>query len=161
RALNEVFDLFALLGADEEQLDFPTLYASGRDGWAVTDLGDARENLAPLFELILSHVPAPKQAGNTDAPFRMLATTLEADPYLGRLLTGRIEEGVLKAGAQVKALRRDGTEIERFRVSKILAFRGLTRQGVEEARAGDIVALSGMAQATVADTLCASQVEDE
>ena len=159
RALNEVFDLFALLGADEDQLDFPTLYASGRDGWAVTDLDDPRESLAPLFQLILRHVPAPKQAGNAGAPFRMLATTLEADPYLGRLLTGRIEEGTLKAGAQVKALRRDGAEIERFRVSKILAFRGLTRQGVEEARAGDIIALAGMAHATVADTLCAPQVE--
>jgi GTP-binding protein len=160
RALNEVFDLFALLGADEDQLDFPTLYASGRDGWAVADLADGRDSLAPLFELILAHVPAPKQAGNAQAPFRMLATTLEADPYLGRLLTGRIEEGTLKAGMHVKALRRDGTEVERFRVSKILAFRGLTRQGIDEAQAGDIVALAGMGRATVADTLCAPQVEE-
>jgi GTP-binding protein len=159
RALNEVFDLFALLGADEHQLDFPTLYASGRDGWAVAELGDPRENLAPLFELILAHVPAPRQAGNDGLPFRMLATTLEADPYLGRLLTGRIEEGVLKAGAHLKALHRDGDEAERFRVSKILAFRGLARQPVEEARAGDIVAVAGMASATVADTLCAPAVE--
>ena len=160
RALNEVFDMFALLGADENQLDFPTLYASGRDGWAVTELEDPHESLAPLFELIARHIPAPRQVTNEDAPFRMLATTLEADPYLGRLLTGRIEEGVLKAGAHLKALHRDGDEVERFRVSKILAFRGLARQAVEEARAGDIVALSGMAHATVADTLCAPQVED-
>ena len=159
RALNEVFDLFALLGADEHQLDFPTLYASGRDGWAVADLDAPRENLGPLFDLILRHVPAPRQAANADAPFRMLATTLEADPYLGRLLTGRIEEGVLKAGAQLKALHRDGDEVERFRVSKILAFRGLARQPVDEARAGDIVAVAGMASATVADTLCAQAVE--
>jgi GTP-binding protein len=159
RALNEVFDLFALLGADEHQLDFPVLYASGRDGWAVADLAAPRKNLEPLFELILRHVPAPSQAANAGAPFRMLATTLEADPYLGRLLTGRIEEGVLKAGAQAKALHRDGDEVERFRVSKILAFRGLARQSVDEARAGDIVAVAGMASATVADTLCAPAVE--
>ena len=160
RALNEVFDMFALLGADENQLDFPTLYASGRDGWADTELDGPRESLAPLFELVARHIPAPKQVANVDAPFRMLATTLEADPYLGRLLTGRIEEGVLKAGAHLKALHRDGEEVERFRVSKILAFRGLARQPVEEALAGDIIALSGMAHATVADTLCSPQVED-
>ncbi len=159
RALNEVFDLFALLGADEHQLDFPTLYASGRDGWAVADLAAPRENLGPLFDLILAHVPPPKQVANIDAAFRMLATTLEADPYLGRLLTGRIEDGVLRAGAHLKALHRDGDEVERFRVSKILAFRGLARQPVEEAAAGDIVALAGMAMATVADTLCATAVD--
>ena len=159
RALNEVFDLFALLGADEHQLDFPTLYASGRDGWAVADLAAPRRDLGPLFELILAHVPPPRQAANVGAPFRMLATTLEADPYLGRLLTGRIEEGVLKAGAHLKALHRDGDEVERFRVSKILAFRGLARQPVEEAAAGDIVAVAGMTRPTVADTLCAPGVE--
>ncbi len=159
RALNEVFDLFALLGADENQLDFPALYASGRDGWASAELDGVRENLAPLFELILAHVPAPRQTVNADAPLRMLATTLEADPYLGRLLTGRIEEGTLKAGAQLKALGRDGEEIERFRVSKILAFRGLARQPADEARAGDIVAVAGMTRPTVADTLCALSVE--
>jgi GTP-binding protein len=159
RALNEVFDLFALLGADEHQLDFPALYASGRDGWASAELDGPRENLAPLFELVLRHVPPPKQAAHADRPFRMLATTLEADPYLGRLLTGRIEEGTLKAGAHLKALGRDGREIERFRVSKILAFRGLARQPVDEAAAGDIVAVAGMTRPTVADTLCASAVE--
>ena len=154
RALDEVFDLFANLDADDEQLDFPILYASGRSGWACAALEDARDDLAPLFDLIVSHVPAPRQAANADKPFRMLATTLEADPYLGRLLTGRIEEGTVRAGATLKALTRDGREIERFRVSKILAFRGLVRQPIEAAHAGDIVALAGMKKPTVSDTLC-------
>jgi GTP-binding protein len=160
RALDEVFDLFAALGADDEQLDFPILYASGRAGWAAEDLDGPRENLAPLFELIRAHVPAPKQAARTDAPFAMLATTLEADPYLGRLLTGRIETGTVAPGSQIKALDRHGAEIERFRVSKVLAFRGLARQPVERAEAGDIVALAGMAEATVADTLCDPAVSE-
>jgi GTP-binding protein len=160
RALDEVFDLFAALGADDEQLDFPILYASGRAGWAAEDLEGPRENLAPLFELIRAHVPAPKQATRTDAPFAMLATTLEADPYLGRLLTGRIETGTVAPGSQIKALDRHGAEIERFRVSKVLAFRGLARQPVERAEAGDIVALAGMAEATVADTLCDPAVSE-
>ena len=154
RALNEVFDLFANLGADDEQLDFPILYASGRAGWAAAALEDPRDDLAPLFDLIVSHVPAPRQAANADKPFRMLATTLEADPYLGRLLTGRIEEGTVRAGATLKALTRDGREIERFRVSKILAFRGLVRQPIQAAHAGDLVALAGMKKPTVSDTLC-------
>ncbi len=160
RALNEVFDLFAALGADDHQLDFPALYASGRAGWAVKDLSEPHESLTPLFELIVGHVPAPKQAANKGKPFRMLATTLEADPYLGRLLTGRVEEGTLRAGAFIQALHRDGEEVERFRVSKILAFRGLSRQAVEQAEAGDIVALSGMSHANVADTLCDTSVEE-
>ena len=159
RALDEVFDLFAALGADEHQLDFPTLYASGRDGWAVEDLDQPRESLTPLFDLIVRHVAAPAQVARRDAPFRMLATTLEADPFLGRLLTGRIEAGAIKAGTTIKALSRDGAEIERFRVSKILAFRGLTRQPVDLAEAGDIVALAGMTKPTVADTLCDLSVE--
>ena len=154
RALDEVFDLFAALEADEDQLDFPVLYASGRDGWADTELDGPRESLAPLFELIRDHVPAPRVQDNTDQPFRMLATTLEADPYLGRLLTGRVESGMLTPNTTLHALSRDGREIERFRVSKILAFRGLARQPIEQAVAGDIVALAGMQKATVADTLC-------
>jgi GTP-binding protein len=154
RALDQVFDLFANLDADDEQLDFPTLYASGRSGWAAAALEDPRDDLAPLFDLIVRHVPAPRQAANADKPFRMLATTLEADPYLGRLLTGRIEEGTIRPGTTLKALTRDGREIERFRVSKILAFRGLTRQPIEAAQAGDIVALAGMSKPTVSDTLC-------
>ena len=154
RALDEVFDLFANLDADDEQLDFPTLYASGRAGWATESLEAPRDGLGPLFDLIVSHVPAPRQAANAAGPFRMLATTLEADPYLGRLLTGRIEEGTIRPGTTLKALSRDGREIERFRVSKILAFRGLARQPIEAAQAGDIVALAGMSRPTVSDTLC-------
>ena len=154
RALNEVFDLFANLGADDEQLDFPTLYASGRDGWADDELDGPRADLSPLFDLVVDHVPAPEQVARGGDAFQMLATTLEADPFLGRLLTGRIEAGTIKAGATIKALSRDGAEIERFRVSKILAFRGLARQPVDQAEAGDIVALAGMTKPTVADTLC-------
>ncbi|MEM9145722.1 MAG: translational GTPase TypA [Pseudomonadota bacterium] len=153
RALDEVFDLFVGLEADEQQLDFPVLYASGRSGWAADSLEAPRENLSPLFELIADHVPVPRQAAQIDQPFRMMATTLEADPFLGRLLTGRIESGVVTPNTQIRALSRDGREIERFRVSKVLAFRGLARQPVERAEAGDIIALAGMAKATVADTL--------
>ena len=153
RALDEVFDLFANLGATDEQLDFPSLYASGRSGWADATLDGPRDSLKPLFDLIVDHVPAPTQAARTGEPFQMLATTLEADNFLGRILTGRIEAGAIEAGKTIKALSRDGSEIERFRVSKILAFRGLARQSIERAAAGDIVALAGMAKATVADTL--------
>ena len=158
RALNEVFDLFVALDATEAQLDFPVLYASGINGWADEALDGPRESLAPLFDMIVRHIEAPKQVVNADKPFTMLATTLEADPFLGRILTGRIESGVLTAGAAIKALSRDGHEVERFRVSKLLAFRGLARQPVESAQAGDIVALAGMSKATVADTLCDTSV---
>ncbi len=159
-ALDAAFDLFAALGANDEQLDFPVLYAAGRDGWAARNLDDPRENLTPLFETVIEHVPAPKLEdfdegqGARAAPFRMLATTLEADPYLGRLLTGRIVSGVARPGATMKALSRDGAPIEQVRVTKVLAFRGLKRQPVEEAYPGDIVALAGYSQASVADTLC-------
>ncbi|MEM1299859.1 MAG: GTP-binding protein, partial [Pseudomonadota bacterium] len=159
RALDEVFDLFANLGANEDQLDFPTLYASGRDGWTAEELEAERKDLAPLYDLIVRHVPAPAQVARAAEPFQMLATTLEADPFLGRLLTGRVEAGVLKAGTTIKALSRDGKEVERFRVSKVLAFRGLARQPVDEAQAGDIVALAGMSKPTVADTLCDLSVD--
>ncbi len=159
RALDEVFDMFAGLGANDEQLDFPHLYASGRAGWADDSLEGPREGLAALFDLIVAHVPAPAQIAEEAAPFRMLATTLSADPYLGRILTGRVESGRLKAGTTLKALSRDGTQIESFRVSKVLAFRGLAQQPIDEAVAGDIVTLSGMTKATVADTLCAPEVD--
>ena len=154
RALDEVFDLFAALDASDEQLDFPALYASGRNGWCDEELDGPREDLAALFDLIVSHVPAPRQQAAVDAPFRMLATTLSADPYLGRLLTGRVESGTLRQGDALKALSRDGSVIERFRATRILAFRGLAQQPVDEARAGDIVSVAGMTKATVADTLC-------
>ncbi len=152
-AVDAVFDLFSLLGASEEQLDFPYVYASGRDGWAATSLDAPRDSLGPLFDLILAHVPAPAALNERDAPFRMLTTLLDADPYLGRVLTGRIESGVVRTGDTVKALRLDGKEIERARLSKILAFRGLKRVPVDEASAGDLVAIAGLSKATVADTL--------
>jgi len=160
RALNEVFDLFAALDANEDQLDFPHLYASGRAGWADAELDGPRDDLHALFNLILNHVPPPRQLARAAEDFRMLATTLGADPFLGRILTGRVESGRLKSGATVKALSRHGEAIERFRVSKIQAFRGLALQEIEEAQAGDIVTLSGIAKATVADTICALAVED-
>jgi GTP-binding protein len=159
RALNEVFDLFAGLDADEAQLDFPVLYASGRSGWADNALDGPRRDLAALFAMICSHVPPPAQTAARDAPFAMLTTTLTADPFLGRLLTGRVEAGSVRTGQTVKALGPDSGEIERFRVSKVLAFRGLARQPVEFAEAGDIVGLSGMTRASVADTLCDPAVE--
>ncbi|CAK0740163.1 50S ribosomal subunit assembly factor BipA [uncultured Gammaproteobacteria bacterium] len=155
---DEVFDLFAALDANDDQLDFPTLFASGRQGWASESMDGPRENLTPLFELIRHHVPPPKV--ERDAPFSMLVTTLEADPYLGRLLTGRIQSGVIRTNAMVKALAIDSSQIETTRVSKILAFRGLERIGLEEAEAGDIVALAGFDKATVADTLCDLTVMD-
>ncbi|MCI5087014.1 MAG: translational GTPase TypA [Rhodovulum sp.] len=160
RALDEVFDLFANLGANDEQLDFPHLYASGRAGWADDSLEGPRKDLSALFDLVVKHVPAPKQVEKRDEPFTMLATTLGSDPFIGRLLTGRVETGTLKTGDSVKALSRDGDLIENFRVTKIMAFRGLAQQPIDVAEAGDIVSLAGMAKATVADTICAPQVTD-
>jgi GTP-binding protein len=154
--LNEVFDLFASLDATDEQLDFPVLYGSGREGWMAPDPAGPRTDLVPLFDLILKHVPPPVIE---EGPFRMLATTLEADPYLGRVLTGRIKSGSVRPNQPIKALRRDGSLIESARVTKVLAFRGLERTGVEVAEAGDIVAIAGITQATVADTLCDPSVE--
>ncbi|MFC4668862.1 translational GTPase TypA [Seohaeicola nanhaiensis] len=158
RALDECFDLFANLGANDQQLDFPHLYASGRAGWADDSLEGARKDLSALFDLILEHVPAPSQVARRDEPFSMLATTLAADPFIGRILTGRVETGTLRAGASVKALGRDGEIIETFRVSKILAFRGLSQSAIDVAEAGDIVTLAGMSKATVADTIAAPEI---
>ncbi len=160
RALDECFDLFANLGADDDQLDFPAMYASGRSGWADMELDGPRKDLSALFDLIVDHVPAPKQADKKDEPFRMLATTLGSDPFIGRILTGRVESGTLKAGDSLKALSRDGTLIENFRASKILAFRGLAQQPIDVAEAGDIVTIAGMSKATVADSLVSPQVEE-
>ena len=157
--LDEVFDMFDALGADEHQLDFPVLYAVGRDGWAVDDLEkDTGVNLTPLFDLIVSHVPSPKH--DTEAPFAMLATTLEADPYLGRILTGRISTGRAKVNMRIKVLDIDGKKLEDGRVTKLLAFRGLERVPVDSADAGDIVAVAGLADATVAHTICAPEVSE-
>ncbi|WP_439560441.1 translational GTPase TypA [Roseinatronobacter sp.] len=159
RALDDVFDLFANLGASDEQLDFPVLYASGINGWADAELDGPRQDMSALFDLVVAHVPAPAQIAARNDPFRMLATTLSADPYLGRILTGRVESGTLKAGETLKALSRDGKKIEQFRVTKVLAFRGLGQQPIDAAEAGDIVTLAGMSKATVADTLCAPEIE--
>ncbi len=155
--LNEVFDLFAALDATEEQLDFPVLYGSAKQGWMALDPKGGEDGMAPLFDLVLRHVPAPKI---DEGPFRLLATTLEADPFLGRILTGRVTSGVVKPGMSVKALSRDGKLIEQGRVSKVLAFRGLERQPIEEGHAGDIVAIAGLTKTTVADTICAPEVSE-
>ncbi len=160
RALNECFDLFANLDASEDQLDFPHMYASGRSGWADHELDGPRKDLSALFELIVNHVPAPRQIAHQDEDFRMLATTLGSDPFVGRLLTGRVESGRLKVGATVQALSRVGQKIEQFRVTRIQAFRGLASKDIDEATAGDIVSLAGMSKATVADTICALAVDE-
>ncbi len=154
--LNEIFDLFANLDATDEQLDFPVLYGSGRDGWMADNPAGPRQDLSPMLDLVLTHVPPPTVE---PGPFRMLATTLEADPYLGRILTGRISSGAIKPNQTIKTMRRDGLLLETTRVTKVLAFRGLERTAVEIAEAGDIVALAGITEATVADTLCDPSVE--
>jgi len=154
--LSEVFDLFALLDASEAQLDFPALFASARQGWASPTLERPSPDLAPLFEAIVRHVPPPQVSA--EAPFAMLATLLEGDPYLGRVLTGRIAAGRVRANQTLKALDPDGEVVETARISKLLSFRGLERIAVEEAEAGDIVAIAGFQQATVADSLVAPEV---
>jgi GTP-binding protein len=160
RALDECFDLFVALGANEDQLDFPHMYASGRSGWADTELDGPRKNLDALFQLIINHVPAPRQLARQNEDFRMLATTLGSDPFVGRILTGRVESGKLKVGQTIQALSRIGQKIEQFRVTKIQAFRGLGQQDIDEAIAGDIVSLAGMTKSTVSDTLCALAVDE-
>ena len=159
RALDECFDLFANLGASDDQLDFPHMYASGRSGWADHDLNGPRKDLSALFDLIINHVPPPRQAEHIEDDFRMLATTLGSDPFVGRILTGRIESGIIKVGSTVQAISRSSQKIEQFRISKIRAFRGLGHQDIDEGVAGDIVSLAGMTKATVADTICALAVE--
>ncbi len=154
---NEVFDLFAALEASEAQLDFPTLFASGRAGWAVAELGDERRDLAPLFARIAAHVPPP--AADGEAPFAMLATILDYDPYLGRVLSGRIHSGTARVNMPVKSLGRDGRVVETARLTKLLAFRGLERRPIEMAEAGDIVAVAGLGMTTVADTICAPEID--
>jgi len=160
RALDECFDLFANLDASDDQLDFPTMYASGRNGWADMELDGKRNGLDAMFDLILEHVPSPAQITETEKPFTMLATTLGGDPFLGRLLTGRVETGTLKAGQTIKAMSRDGTLIENFRCTKILGFRGLEQTAIDVAEAGDIVSIAGMTKATVADTLADASVNE-
>ncbi|HEX5376936.1 MAG TPA: translational GTPase TypA [Phenylobacterium sp.] len=160
RVLNDAFDLFAAMGATDDQLDFPHIYASGKNGWATLDMAKPNDNLAPLVDMIVRPVPEPQAVARAHDPFQMLAVLIEADPFLGRLLTGRIEAGKAVPGMAIHALSRDGKEIERGRITKVLAFRGLKRQPIDDAEAGDIVAIAGLSKATVADTLCAMEVTE-
>lgn len=150
--VDEVFDLFAALDATPAQLDFPVLYASGRNGWCTTNLDDERKDLTPLLELVLRHVPPPSADG--DAPFAMLATLLESDPFLGRILTGRVMSGKAKLNMPIKVLNLDGKQIETGRMTKLLSFKGVERVPVEEVQAGDIISIAGTSIASVADTIC-------
>jgi GTP-binding protein len=156
QVVNEVFDLFAALDATEEQLDFPILYGSAKEGWMAQVLEGPKESMAPLFDLVLRHVKPPQVE---NGPFRMLGTILEANPYLGRIVTGRITSGTIRPNQTVKVLDRDGNPVDSGRVTKLLAFRGLERTGVEEAEGGDIVAIAGLPNATVSNTICAPEVE--
>ncbi len=156
--ITEAFDLFIALGADDEQLDFPILYGSAKEGWmSLGPKAGPAAGMDALFDLVIDHVPAPKVE---DGPFRMLATLIEADPYLGRILTGRIASGAVRPNDPVRVLSREGEVIETGRVSKILAFRGLGRQSIDEGQAGDIVAIAGLKEATVANTLCDPEVSE-
>ena len=152
----EVFDLFAALDATDSQLDFPMLYASGRQGWADATLDGPRRDLSALFDLVVSHVPAPTV--DRDAPFAMVASILEYDNFLGRILTGRIEQGAAKINMPVKVLRGDGSTVETGRLTKLLTFRGLERVAVDEAEAGDIIAVAGLSDATIPDTIGAPEL---
>src|SRR6201746_1117936 len=155
--VNEVFDLFAALEASDEQLDFPILYGSAKLGYMATSLeGSHDDGMQPLFDLVLKHVKPPT---GEPGPFRLLGTILEANPYLGRIITGRISSGSVKPNQSVKVLDHDGKRIETRRITKVLAFRGIERIAVDEAEAGDIVALAGLPDATVAHTICDPSVE--
>ncbi len=155
--INEVFDLFAALDADDEQLDFPILYGSSKQGWMADSPDKPTQDMATLFDLVVKHVPAPTIE---EGGFRMLGTLLEANPYLGRIVTGRVFAGSIKPNQAVKVLDRKGNIVETGRVSKILAFRGIERQPIEETEAGDIVAIAGLEKFNVADTLCAPDVNE-
>ncbi|MEO0982040.1 MAG: translational GTPase TypA [Pseudomonadota bacterium] len=154
--INEVFDLFANLDATDEQLDFPILYGSAKNGWMSEDYEAPTTDMNALFDLVVRHVPDPDVE---DGPFRLLATTISSDPFLGRVLTGRVRSGSVKPNQSVKVLARDGSLVEQGRISKVLAFRGLERAPIEEGVAGDIISLAGLTKANVADTFCAPEVE--
>jgi len=154
---DEIFDLFSALDANDDQLDFPTIFASAKNGWATDTPDGPQENIDIIFDTILEHVPAPTTI--EDEPFSMLATTLESDSFLGRILTGRVHSGVVKPGMTIKAMNGDGDVVETGRVSKLLAFRGLDRVPADEVRSGDLVAIAGLTKATVADTLCDAAVD--
>ena len=149
---DEIFDLFVALDANDQQLDFSTLFASAKYGWASREASETGADMTPLLEEIVARVPPPTIEENPH--FRMLVTTLEADPFLGRVLTGRILSGTVRPNMTAKALSRDGKQVEQTRITKVLAFRGLGREAIEEGHAGDIVAIAGFGTASVADTLC-------
>ncbi len=153
--LEEIFDLFISLDATSEQLDFPVLYGSGRNGWMAADPTGPRESMAPLLDKVLAYVPAPQVE---EGPFRMLVTTIERNPFLGRVLTGRIASGTVRPNDAVHTLNREGKEVEKGRISKVLAFRGLERTPIDVGHAGDIVAIAGLETTTVADTICVPAV---
>lgn len=155
--VDEVFDLFVSLDANDEQLDFPILYASGRDGWCTRELDDERKDLTPLLELVLEHVPAPDV--EMDKPFALLATLLDSDPFLGRCLTGRVMQGRAKVNDTVKAINLEGKMVESGRLTKLLKFEGTERVPVTEVQAGDIICIAGLTKASVADTICDTALE--
>lgn len=150
--LDEIFDLFVALDANNDQLNFPVVYASGRSGWASLEQDVKGDNLHPLFEIIKQHVPAPKV--DRDAPFSMLATILDYDPYLGRILTGKVYSGVANANMAIKGLNINGDVIEQGRLTKLFVFRGVEKVAVDQIEAGDIVAIAGLVKSSVADTIC-------
>ena len=154
--LEEIFDLFIALDANEAQLDFPVLYASGRDGWCVEDLKDTHENLHPLMNLIIKHVEPPKT--DKDLPFAMLVTLLASDPYLGRCLIGRVEQGSAKVNDTVKSINLNGEQIESGRLTKLLKFEGIEKVAVDQVNPGDIICVAGLAKTSVADTICETSV---
>ena len=155
--LDEIFELFMSLDASDEQLDFPVVYASGRSGWAVKELTDAKENLNALFDMILENVSEPES--DVDSAFSMIATTREYDSYLGRILTGRIQTGTARINIPIKVMDRDGNLVESGRITKMLTFKGLERLSIDEAKAGDIIAIAGLEKANVSDTIAAPEVE--
>ncbi|MBX2834713.1 MAG: translational GTPase TypA [Micavibrio sp.] len=154
--VDEVFDLFVSLDANDDQLDFPIMYASGRDGWCVDDLSKPRDNLYPLLDLVLDHVAPPNV--EEGKPFAMLATLLDSDPFLGRCLTGRVLHGSAKVNETVKAIDLDGNVVENGRLTKLMMFDGTDRVPVTEVNAGDIICIAGLTDATVSNTICAPSV---
>jgi len=154
--LDEVFDLFISMEANDEQLDFPILYASGKNGWCVKDLNDEKNNLYCLFDLILKHVPGPVSKKNKD--FAMLATLLDSDPFLGRCLVGKIDSGKAKVNNLVKVIDLNGNVIENGRLTKLFTFKGTKRIPVDEVFAGDIICIAGLTKCSVSDTICNSSI---
>jgi len=156
--LDETFDLFVSLDANEEQLDFPVLYASGRSGWASKEVDGPRENLHPILDLILEHVKPAKL--DKEKPFAMLSTLLYADSFLGRSLVGKISQGTAKANQQIKAINLEGKKVDEGRLTKIFRYEGTKRVPIEVGEAGDIVIIAGLEKANVADTICDLEVNE-